>query len=205
MKRELSTDRYIQKDLRFIINFLVYSNITIIIVYSTIVNPIHNSLSMIGNRHEFHYLYYFILWSIYFSLSTYFIVMKLYERESYTSTRSITLLRLSVIILIVTTLIPARLEMPVLRGIHIGFSIIYIIVFALSFHPFIRRVLAREKRIRIVIHLWMILIWPGSIVVLLIVGWNAIYQLSYFINVLLLLLLISRIVFQFGGRSKSTD
>lgn len=190
----MDNGRLLHQNQRFILNFLISSNIIMLMFYCALKNPLEYSMSMIGNRTEIINLFYFISWSVFFAGSTYYILKTIYDLMNFNNKLSYTTLRLACITLIITALVPAKLTMPTIRAIHIGLSVLHVLLFAISFHPFITKVVKGRKYTNTLIILWMAITWPGSIIILLIVGWNAIYQISYFINVLLILMVITNIV-----------
>lgn len=189
-------EKYIKNELRFIITFLMIFNVIATLIFSTLRNPFETTISMIGNRFEDYYLIYFIAWALFFAGSIYFVIMKLFDAIGYFNVNANLVLKISSVLLVIVTLIPAKLEMPFWRWVHIVFSGIYVVMLTGLLHSFSRILLIHRKGFRIFIDVWYIATWIGSVGLYFILGHNGIYEIWFLINVPLILLFLSHMVYQ---------
>ena len=163
-----------------IVMFLTLINICSTLLYAFLEDPTTNSFSMTGSRYSLINNIHFLVWAMIFFVCTYYIIRQIIILNDNSKWR-FKLLLYNSILLVLITIIPARLEMPVLRCIHIGLSGVHVIIFAYVFHPYVNQVF-KNSLMRIAVIIWMIMIWIGGVVFYFVFGHNSIYQLWYFIN-----------------------
>ncbi len=181
---------------------LLVLNIIITLIYGNIENPNLYTLSMIASLHNPIYYLLFLVWGLVYSLSTYIVMVSLYHENQCDSYKRIWILIVSVLTLLLTVLVPANPKYKILHGFHIGLSVLYVFLFSIGLHVFIHDATKGYSKIRIMYILWLVITWPGSLVVFYLYGRTGIFEMWFFVNIPLIL--ISLVVFtNYKNKEKS--
>ncbi len=189
IQKELTVQR---KTRTFIMSMLLFS-IIFTFVYGTLENPFTYTLSNIGNF--FHYRYLFITWAIICGIAIETTIIILCRLENYDNKKLF--LYLATIFLILTGIIPAlKEEFPVWHYLHVTTSVLLAICYTLSVIPFALRISRENPRLRRIITGWLITIWTGSILMIILYQHSALFEMWFFVTMMLFLLYISLILFE---------
>lgn len=191
----------IQKDLtqsrraRTAVMTLLLISLLATIAYGMLEDPIINTLSNTGNFYT-HRLY-FIIWSIITGLSIQFTVVALFKLEKYVTKYGFYFIGISAALLVITAFVPAlRDDYPTLHVIHTITSVLHALFLYLALVPFSLWVSKENPRLRTAIIIWQIVIWVGSIVMVILFRHSALFELWYFVTCIIFLLYLSLTLFE---------
>lgn len=203
VKRELEKKNLydIQKQLTFqrktrtlVMTMLLFS-LLLTLVFGMLENPFDYTLSNIGNF--FSYRIAFILWSIIAGISIQLTVGTLFKLEKYETKYGFLFIGLSAFFLIATGILPAlKEEYPVLHVMHTITSGLHALFLYLALVPFSLWVSRENPRLRITILIWQLVIWAGSIVMVIIFWHSALFELWFFVSNIVFLLYLSLVLFE---------
>lgn len=184
-----------QRRLRTLVMSLILLSLLFTVVYGTLENPFTYTLSNIGNFFDYRVL--FIVWAIVTGFAIQIGILALFKLEGYLEKTRVHFVLLSVIFLILTAIIPAlKEEFPFWHLIHTLFAGLHALFLLLSFFPFVREVGKGNPRLSQIINIWMMLIWGGGIFALIVFRKSAIFELWFFITLLVFLLYLSLVLFE---------
>lgn len=192
-----------QKDLtRFrnqrvwVMSFLLFA-LVFTIIFGTLESPFDYTLSNIGNHFSSEYRFMFIIWALTCALAIQFAIVSLIRLEEYRSKNCQTFVILASISLIATGIIPAVIEdQPFWHAVHTITSVLTALFLLLSLVPFVRFLSRENPRMRIVISIWLIIIWIGSILMLIFFGKTGMFEIWFFVANILFLLYLSLNLFE---------
>jgi len=165
------------------------------IAYGMLENPFIYTLSNIGNF--FDYRAVFIVWSIICGVSIEFALLALFNLEGYRGKYARIAVYLSVFFLITTSIVPAlRDDYPLLHTIHTITSGLYALFLYLALVPFSKWISEENPRLRVYLAIWQIVIWFGSILLIIIFWHSALFELWFFITNIVFLLYLSLVLFE---------
>lgn len=184
-----------QRRLRIIVMSVLVAALLLTAVYGTLENPFIYTFSNIGNFFDYRVL--FIVWSIVSGLSIQMCLLALFRLEQYQARAKYTFVALSSIFLVLTAVIPALKDIyPFWHLLHTIFAGIHALFLLLSMVPFVNWISRENPRLEKVLKLWMIIIWIGSLLPLIIFGKSGLFELWFFVTVILFLLYLSLILFE---------
>lgn len=164
------------------------------VIYGTIENPFENTFSNIGNYYDYRIV--FIFWAILCGAAIQTTILTLFRLQEYHPKRQVYLIYLANFFLVATAIIPAILPTyPILHAIHTVFAGLHAVCILLSLRPYLKIVIQKNPRIKHHVDIWQIAIWGGSIVMMLLT-FSGIFQLWFFISLLMFLLYLTTILFE---------
>ncbi|MGD9909720.1 MAG: hypothetical protein AB7U79_03845 [Candidatus Izemoplasmatales bacterium] len=191
LQKQLTRQRQIRT---FVMSVLVLALI-VTTIYGTLENPLSYTLSNIGNF--FDYRVFFIVWAILTGLAIQSSILALFRLEKYHKKAKYTFVLISVIFLVLTALTPALKDVyPFWHLLHTLFAGLHALFLLLSVVPFTNYVARENPRLRQTLYTWEVIIWGGAILTLLIIGKSAIFELWFFVSMILFLLYLSLVLFE---------
>ncbi len=184
-----------QRQIRMIVMSVLLLALIVTVIYGTLEDPIRYTLSNIGNF--FTYRWFFILWATLTGLAIQVSIIALFKLENYQNKSKYFFVGLSVAFLILTAWIPAiKSVYPFWHIIHTIFAFFHALFLLLAILPFTTFVARANPRLRKIISVWEIIIWGGGVMSLLIIGHSAIFELWFFISMIVFLLYLSLVLFE---------
>ncbi|MBU1145044.1 MAG: hypothetical protein KJ971_04220 [Firmicutes bacterium] len=184
-----------QRRVRMFVMSILLAALLLTIVYGTIENPITYTLSNIGNFFE--HRVFFIVWAMVTGVAIQSSILALFRLEEYLQKTKYWFVILSVIFLVFTALIPAlKDDFPFWHLVHTLFAGLHALFLLLSFVPFVNVVGKENPRLKTTIKIWLVIIWGGGILTLLLLGHSAIFELWFFMSLLIFLLYLSLVLFE---------
>ncbi len=167
------------------------------IIYGTLENPFVYTFSNIGNFFDYRWL--FIVWSIVSGIAIQTAIQALFRLEDYA--RGIRwknlLLFLSVVLLVATALIPALKEQyPFWHVLHFVTAILHALCIFGAFIPFVLWVSQENPRLRLIITLCIAAVWGGALLALILAGKSGLFEMWFYVGMILFLLYLSLILFE---------
>ncbi len=191
IQEKLLTERRI----RITIMSLLLGALLFTTVYGTLQNPFQYTFSKIGNRFDNRVL--FIVWAIFTGLSIQTCVIALFRLEQYTVKFAYYSVIIATIFLVTSAITPALAETyPLWTWVHIITAGLYGLFLSIGLAPYIRYVSRENPRLRLVIKVWTIVVWAGSISLMFILGNTGIFELWFFGSMILFLLYLSLTLFE---------
>jgi len=164
-------------------------------VFGTLENLFLYTLSNIGNF--FTYRIVFIIWSIVCGLAIEVAVVSLFKLENYHSKYCYTFLGLGTFFLIATGVIPALKDVyPFWHIVHTATSGLLAVFLYLALVPFSRNVSKENPRLRNIITIWQIIIWVGSILMIVFYRRSAMFEIWFFASNIVFLLYLGLVLFE---------
>ncbi len=184
-----------QRRLRIIIMSLLLGALLLTMVYGTLENPFVYTFSNIGNF--FDYRLFFIVWAIISGVAIQTSVIALFRLEAYHIGRKGIFVALSMVFLVLTAIIPALKDVyPFWHFLHTIFAGLHALFVLVSLVPFVNWVSKENPRLKLVLDIWMIVIWVGSLLPLIIFGKSGLFELWFFVTLIIFLLYLSMILFE---------
>ena len=181
----------IQRNINLI---LLMTALLFTVIYGTIEDPFENTMSNIGNYYD--YRIAFIVWAIFSGTAIQTSILSLFKLQDYRPKKQTYLIYLATFFLIGASLIPAILPTyPILHAIHTVFAGMHAVCIFLSMQPYLKDVITKNPRLNSYIFYWQLLIWGGGIVVMLIT-FSGIFQLWFFVSLLMFLLYLTITLFE---------
>ena len=191
IQKELTIQR---KTRTGIMSFLLLA-LLFTLVFGMLENPFIYTMSNIGNF--FTYRLVFIIWAICCGISIEVALLGLFKLENYTVKYSKLFVLLAVIFLIATGLIPALKEVyPFWQVVHTITSGLHAVFLYLALVPFSRWISRENPRLRIYVSIWQIIIWIGSILMIVFFRHSALFELWFFVSNIVFLLYLSLVLFE---------
>lgn len=191
----LQKDLTKQRRLRtFIMGILLFA-LLLTVVYGTLENPLEYTLSKIGNYFDYRWL--FIVWSIVAGIAIQSAILALYRMENYHAKHLYKFTIASAAFLIITALIPSLSQIyPFWHFLHTLFAIIYALFVFMTLNPFVFFVSKNNPRLRLFLKIWLCVIWIGGAFTLILFGNSGIFEMWFFITIIIFLLYLSLILFE---------
>ncbi len=165
------------------------------IIYGTLENPFEYTLSNIGNL--FNYRIFFVIWSIITGTTIQVAILSLFHLEKYAIKRQRIIALISTFLLIITAVVPALQEQyPFWHFVHGAFAVLYALSVFIGFNPFVLWVSAENPRLRIILQIWLMVIWVGGILALILLGRSGIFEMWFFVTLIIFLLYLSLMLFE---------
>jgi len=167
------------------------------VVFGTLENPFVYTFSNIGNF--FDYRLVFIIWSILSGVAIQTAILALFRLEDYARGRHLKniLLAAAVVFLVATALIPAlKEEYPFWHVLHFATAILHAVCVFAAFMPFAVWVSRENPRLRRVIVGLIAGVWGGSILALVFFGKSGLFEMWFFVGMILFLLYLSLVLFE---------
>jgi len=184
-----------QRQTRTLIMSLLLSAFVFTFIYGTLENPFSYTLSNIGNF--FSYRLLFIIWTIVSGAAIEIAVITLIKLENYKDKQTIYYIYLATFFLIATGLIPALKEdYPFWHWMHVASSVLLSLFYTLSVIPFSLWISKENPRLRQIVFSWLMVIWLGSISMVIIFKHSAMFEIWFFATMILYVLYLSLILFE---------
>ncbi|MBU1020117.1 MAG: hypothetical protein KJ847_02800 [Firmicutes bacterium] len=184
-----------ERRIRITVMSLLVSALVLTVIYGTMENPFQYTLSKIGNR--FNNRIFFIFWAMFTGFAIQSSVVALFRLEKYNMVRSYKYIVIGTGFLILSALSPSLMELyPLWTWVHIITAGLYGVFFSLSVAPFMIWVSRENPRLQLVIKIWTIVIWAGSISWMLLLGNTGIFELWFFLSAIVFLLYLSLTLFE---------
>ncbi len=191
IQKELTQQR---KTRTAVMSFLLFA-LVFTLIFGMLEDPIIYTLSNIGNF--FTYRVIFILWAIIAGTSIEVAVLTLFRIEEYKTKYGVYFIYMGVLFLIATAIIPAlKDDYPVLHVIHTITSGLLAVFLYLGLVPFANWVSRENPRLRLYIGIWLLIIWIGSILMVVLFWHSALFELWFFISNIIFLLYLSLVLFE---------
>ena len=192
---EMHRDLTRQRRMRTVVMSILLFALVLTVVYGTLENPFQYTLSNIGNF--FDYRIFFIVWAIGSGIAIQVAILALYRLEGYHGPMKYWCAGLSTLFLVATAFIPANRDLwPVAHLIHSLTAGIYAALLFFGFNPFVTWVSRENPRLRLVLRVWLAVIWIGSVVPLILFGKNGLFEMWFFSSNIILLLYMSLVLFE---------
>lgn len=194
---EMQKDLVKQRKQRvYIMSFLLFA-LVFTIVFGTLESPFDYTMSNIGNHFNSQYRWMFIIWALTCGFAIQTAIISLIRLENYQSKYCTIFVGLATASLIATGITPAVVEdYPFWHAIHTITSGLTALFLLLSLVPFVRYISRENPRLRIVIAIWLLVIWAGSILVLIFFGKTGMFEIWFFVSNIIFLLYLSLVLFE---------
>ncbi len=184
-----------QRNKRLLVMTMLVLALMLTVVYGTLENPISYTLSNIGNF--FDYRIFFIVWAIVAGLAIQTSILAMFRLEGWNNPYALWFTALSTVFLIVTAFIPAiKSEYPFWHLIHTICAGLHAFFILLAFTPFIRWLTKENPRLRLFSNIWFLVIWVGSFFIAVLLGHSGLFELWFFVSLILYLLYFSVVMFE---------
>jgi len=193
----LQTELTRQRRWRMRVMILLMTSLLLTIVFGTLESPFIYTFSNIGNF--FSYRWLFIVWAILAGIAIQTAILALFRLEEYAREKKakIVFLALSVVFLVATAVIPALRDIyPLWHVFHYVTAVFYALFIFLALFPFALWVSRENPRLRKVILAWLGVIWGGSLLALVLFGKSGLFEMWFFVGVMLFLLYLSLMLFE---------
>jgi len=192
---DMQKDLLKQRRIRMFVMSVLLAALLLTVVYGTLEDPFHYTLSNIGNF--FDYRLFFIIWAIVTGIAIQSSILALFRLEKYVPKTKYWFVMASVLFLILTALVPALKDIyPFWHLIHTLFAGLHALFLLLSFVPFVNFLARENPRLHVIIRIWLIIIWVGGILSLILLGHSAIFELWFFVTLIIFLLYLSLVMFE---------
>ena len=196
MKKAKLSIEQLKKQRTMIISYLLFA-LVLTIALGTLQDPFRYTLSNIGNRFGWKPRLMFIIWAFISGTAieiTFIYIMRLIHYSNRSTYKFIGLTSLSIIL---TGLVPAlKNEFPLWHMIHFFTSGSIAFFFLLAVIPLIRKILLIIPESKIYIYIWLGVIWAGSITVLILFKWSAMFEIWFFVTIILFLIYLSLLLYE---------
>jgi len=192
---QMQVDLTRQRRLRILVMSLLMASLMLTVVYGTLENPFQYTFSNIGNF--FDYRIFFIVWAIVSGLAIQVSIVALFRLENYKAKSSYLFVGLAAFFLVLTSLIPALKDIyPFWHWLHTACAIVFALFMLLSLIPYVLFISRENPRLRLVLKLWMVVIWIGSLFPLILFGTSGLFELWFFVSLIIWLLYLSLVLFE---------
>jgi hypothetical protein len=192
---DIQKELTVQRRTRTAVMSFLLSALLLTFVFGTLENPFTYTLSNIGNF--FNYRHVFIIWAIVSGVAIETAMIALFKLEKYKDRNTYIYVYLATFFLIATAIIPALKETyPVLHYIHLITSVLLSIFYTLAVIPFSIWISKENPRLRRIITIWLMVIWAGSISMVIIYRHSAMFELWFFATMILFLIYLSLVLFE---------
>ena len=195
-KEQVLSINQMRKQRNLIITYLLFA-LVLTIAFGTLQDPLRYTLSNIGNRFGWGPRIMFIIWALISGSAieiSFIFIMRLIRYSGKLTTMFIGLTSMSIIL---TGLVPAlKNEFPLWHTLHFitSGSIAFFFFFALV--PLIKEIIKLIPEYKRYIFIWMGVIWAGSITVLILFKWSAMFEIWFFVSIILFLIYLTFILYE---------
>jgi len=191
----LQKDLIKQRRRRILVMYLLLFSFALTIIYGTLENPFKYTLSKIGNY--FTYRWVFIVWAMVTGFAIQIAILVLFHVEEYKAKHPYIYNSLSAIFLTATAIIPSLSKIyPFWHFIHTLLTVFYAISVFLSINPFVIWVGKNNPRLRFFLNIWLGVIWIGSLFPIILFGKTGMFELWFFLTLIIFLLYLSLVLFE---------
>jgi len=184
-----------QRNKRLLVMTMLVFALILTVVYGTLESPISYTLSNIGNF--FNYRIFFIVWAIVAGLAIQTAILAMFRLEGWNNPYALWFTALSSLFLIMATFIPAiKTEYPFWHLLHTICAGLHAFFILLAFTPFIRWLTKENPRLRLFSNIWFLVIWVGSFLIAVFLGKSGLFELWFFVSLILYLLYFSVVMFE---------
>lgn len=186
----------IKRQRMYIISYLIFA-LVLTIAFGTLQDPLRYTLSNIGNRFGWGPRIMFIIWALISGSAievSFIYIMKLIRYSDRLAYMFIGLTSASIIL---TGIVPAlKNEFPFWHTFHFisSGSIAFFFLFALI--PLIKKIISLIPECKHLIYIWMGIIWAGSISVLILFKWSAMFEIWFFVTIILFLIYLTAYLYE---------
>ena len=192
---EMQKDLLKQRRLRIFVMSILLAALLLTVVYGTLENPFYYTFSNIGNF--FDYRVFFIVWALVSGMAIQSAIIALYQLEGYQAKLKYWFVGLASGFLVLTALIPALKDIyPFWHWLHTACAVIHAFFMLLALNPFVNWVSRENPRLRSTLKIWQVIIWVGSLIPLLLFGKSGLFEMWFFVTVILFLLYLSLVLFE---------
>lgn len=190
------TLQQLKRQRTFIITYLLFA-LVLTIAFGTLQDPLRYTLSNIGNRFGWGPRIMFIIWALISGSAieiSFIYIMKLIKYSDRLTYMFIGLTSASIIF---TGIVPAlKNEFPLWHTLHFitSGSIAFFFFFAIV--PLIKKIISLIPEYKTLIFIWMGVIWAGSITVLILFKWSAMFEIWFFVTIILFLIYLTFILYE---------
>lgn len=196
------SSKEIKRQRMYIISYLLFA-LVLTLAFGTLEDPFRYTLSNIGNRFGWGPRIMFIIWSAVSGSAieiTFIFLMRLIK---YNDKKCRMFIGLTTASIIITSIIPAlQNELPFWHTIHVGTSILIGLFFLLAMYPFVKYLLTVIPQYKKLIYFWLIVIWPGSFTMLYFFSITAMFEIWFFVSIILFLLYMTVILYDEASDKK---
>lgn len=178
-----------------VMSFLL-SALLFTVVYGTLYSPFTHTFSKIGNIFKPSLRIVFIIWSSYTGFAIQSSIIALFRLENYQKKSAYIFIAVGVVFLILTAITPALPDLPFWLWVHRITSVIFALCMTLGFYPYLRWISHENPRLRLYIIIWFVVIWGGSVSLMLIFGNTGLFELFFFATLIIFLLYLSLTLFE---------
>lgn len=191
IQKELTNQRRVRTT---IMSFLLFA-LVFTFIFGTLEDPFIYTLSNIGNF--FSYRIVFIIWSMIAGFSIETSIIALFKLENYKKKYANISIILATFFLIATGIIPALKEtFPFWHFIHTITSGLLAVFLYIAIVPFSIWISKENPRLRISIIIWQLIIWVGSVLMVILYWHSALFELWFFVSTILFLLYLCLVLFE---------
>jgi hypothetical protein len=194
---DMQKDLVKQRKIRIFVMSLLLFALVFTIIFGTLESPFDYTLSNIGNHFNLQYRIMFISWALTCGLAIQTAIISLIRLEEYQSKYCTLFVGLATASLIATGVIPALIEdFPFWHAVHTLTSGLTALFLLLSLVPFVRFLSRENPRLRVTLTIWLIIVWIGSILLLIFFGKTGMFEIWFFVSNILFLLYLSLVLFE---------
>jgi MFS family permease len=186
-----------QRRIRTAVMAVLLAALMFTIIFGTLEDPFIYTFSNIGNF--FDYRFVFIVWSIFAGLAIQAGILALFRLEDYAPGKHLKdiLLVLAVVFLVATAIVPAlRDRYPALFLVHYITAILHAVCVFAAFIPFAIWVSRENPRLRRIIFGFIAFVWGGALLSLVFFGKSGLFEMWFFVGMILFLLYLSLVLFE---------
>ncbi len=170
-------------------------------------SPFNYTFSMIGNW--FNYRLEFIIWGILTGILLVIFLVHLFREANFRNKRSLRYAYASGFFLILSVLTPTKIKGPVekaLRGfsfdLHLFWSLAFIVLLVFSLYSFSKYLASMNKKLSIKSLKFLLITVGGSMLFLTIFGMTGIFELFFFMSLVIYLLILEKNIFKIRRKEK---
>jgi len=196
METKKLTYKQVYRQRMFIISYLLFA-LVLTIAFGTLEDPFRYTLSNIGNRFGWGPRLMFIIWAVIAGSAieiSFIFIMKLIR---YSNRKCNLFIGLTTGSIILTGLIPAlKNELPFWHNLHLITSGLIAFFFLFALAPLVKYILTIIPEYKWFIYGWMVVIWAGSITLLILFNITAMFEIWFFVTIILFLIYLTVILYE---------
>lgn len=186
----------IKRQRMFIISYLLFA-LVLTIAFGTLEDPFRYTLSNIGNRFGWGPRIMFIIWALISGTGIEISFIYIMKLINYSDRKTKVFIGLTSFSIIMTGLVPAlKNEFPFWHNLHFITSGSIAIFFFFAIVPLMKNIIRIIPEYRRLIYIWMGVIWIGSITVLILFKWSAMFEIWFFVTIILFLIYLTFILYE---------
>ncbi|MCF7923640.1 MAG: hypothetical protein K9L64_00885 [Candidatus Izimaplasma sp.] len=192
----------IKKQRMYIISYLLFA-LVLTLAFGTLEDPFIYTLSNIGNRFGWGPRILFIIWSVVSGSAIEISFIFIMRLTNYNDRKCRMFIGLTTASIIITSIIPAlQNELPFWHTIHVGTSLLIGFFFLLAMLPFVKHLFTVIPEYKKLIYFWLIIIWPGSFTMLYFFSITAMFEIWFFVSIIMFLLYMTVILYESASEEK---